>query len=246
METGNVYLILGSAGSGRREILIDLIQDGLSADVPVAVALAESEKPSESDALLTKRPATEILRYALLREVPPPPEGGVLFIVTPGDGDPADAIEAFQSWLKRSGAELARILSIIDCRLGAEEPALRDWFDCIVHFSDVVLLNRREGISPKWPNDFMKRYTDQFFPCILEYVKKGRVANPARVLDPVARRSALLFDDIDAVDQLDIDPDNLPEEPIDLVAPTDVWLERNDGGQRIQRLPDIRKYLTEL
>ncbi len=244
MSMGSVYLILGSAGSGRREILTDLIEGGLPADEPVVVALADSEKESPADATLAARDGTEIARYAAIREVAPPPVGGTLFLLVPGDGDPADSIEAFQGWMKRSRAELARIIAVIDCRLGAEEPALAVWFDCLAHFADAVLLSRREGLSPKWPQDFVKKYEAKHYPCLFEYIKKGRVGNPARVLDPVARRMALLFDDIEAAYQLDIDPDNLPDEPIDLVAPEDPWLERNDGGRRMQTLPDIKKYLN--
>lgn len=245
MSLGSAYLILGSADSGRRELLVDLIEAGLPADEPVTVALAESEKVLPEDAKLAARDATELVRYSHLRKAPAPPVGGTLFLLAPGDGDPADAIEAFQGWLRKSRAELARILAVIDCRLGAEEPSLAPWFECVVHFSDVVLLSRREGISPKWPQDFVKKFESLHYPCMFEYLKKGKVVNPQRVLDPVARRMALMFDDIDAVDQLDIDPDNLPDEPIDLIAPEDEWLLRNDGGQRMKRLPDIGPFLTE-
>lgn len=239
-----MYLILGNAEAGRREVLCDLIEGGLEPSTPVTVALHSSEKPNEAEAKLANREATTLIRYEGIQELLPPDEESLLFVLMPGLADPADTIESFQGWLKRKRAELARIIAVIDCRLGAEEPGLRDWFDCLAHFADAVLLSRREGLSPKWSQDFVKKYEALHYPCLLEYVKKGRVGNPVRVLDPLARRMALLFDDIDAVDQMDIDPDNLPEEPIDLVAPSDPWLERNDGGQRVKRLPDIRKYLV--
>ena len=93
--------------------------------------------------------------------------------------------------------------------------------------------------------DFEKRYTARHFPCLFELVKKGRVANPAQILDPVARRFSLLFDDLDAIDQMDFDPDNLPEDTVDLVAPPDPWLERLPSGQRVRPIPDIKLYLPK-
>ena len=47
-----VYLILGAAGSGRRQVLTDLLGDGLVATDRPAVMLAASELADEADATL--------------------------------------------------------------------------------------------------------------------------------------------------------------------------------------------------
>jgi len=43
VEKPLVYLVLGSAGSGRREVLVDLIQDGLGEADRAAVLLCDTE-----------------------------------------------------------------------------------------------------------------------------------------------------------------------------------------------------------
>ncbi|WOO40827.1 hypothetical protein [Rubellicoccus peritrichatus] len=242
--SSDVYFVLGSSGSGRREVVVDLIEGGFDAGDNITVAVANSEKISPMDEQLSARQHTEVVSYDYPADVQIA-DDSTLFLIARGDTEPGDEIETFQSWLKQSGANLCRILMVTDCSLAEREPKLEPWFDCCIHFSDVVLLNRRETVSPKWMRAFEKRYTSMHLPCLFELVKKGRVANPAQVLDPLARRYSLLFDDIDAVDQMDFDPNNLPEETIDLVAPADPWLERLPSGQRAKPVPDIREYLAK-
>ena len=43
----------------------------------------------------------------------------------------------------------------------ARPAALLAWYDACVHFSDVVLLQRREGVANKWVSDFLKHHEDQ-------------------------------------------------------------------------------------
>ena len=73
----------------------------------------------------------------------------------------------------RQGGELARVLCVVHCALAEKHPALLAWYDACVHFSDVVLLQRREGVANKWVSDFLKHYQDQFMPCLFETVKAG-------------------------------------------------------------------------
>jgi hypothetical protein len=52
VEKPLVYVILGAAGSGRREVLCDLIEGGLGEDARPAVMLAAAEPAAEIDAKL--------------------------------------------------------------------------------------------------------------------------------------------------------------------------------------------------
>jgi hypothetical protein len=52
--------------------------------------------------------------------------------------------------------------------------------------------DRREGVANKWLSDFRAHFDGQFYPCLFELVKGGRVKNPALVLDPLARRMSHL------------------------------------------------------
>ena len=52
-ESPIVYLILGAAGSGRREVVADLIEAGISSDEKTVVFLADSEAASSVDERLS-------------------------------------------------------------------------------------------------------------------------------------------------------------------------------------------------
>jgi hypothetical protein len=258
-----VYVILGLPGSGRREVLADLIVGGLE---PVAgerahVILPAGELPQEADtktgAATTGRMRWDAELHALFAEEPP--SGAThIFILLDAFLDPVDQLEALKPWLAAHELEVARILTVVHCALAEKHPALKLWFDACVHFSDVVLFNRREGVANKWLSDFRGSYEDLFIPCLFEFVKAGRVKNPAMLLDAVARRVSQYFDpsewddlnlegveigesdDEDGensrpLDKNNIDPDNQP--------PVDPYLARTQSGRREIELPDVRKYL---
>jgi len=239
-----VYLILGAEGAGRREVVRDLIEGDFDDDETVAILLAQSEPDSPADEQLAARAENHIARYAALTNAEAPPEARALFIIAPGRANPLDAIDAFAQWLKHSGHELARIITVVHCQLIHAHPKLNEWHRACIHFSDVVLLNRRENVPNKWFSEFREPYDRNRFPCLFEFVKKGRVANPALILEPQPRRLSLAFDDeLEAVDLMEFDEDNLPEETVDLVRPIDPWLKHLSSGQWENALPDINECL---
>ena len=239
-----VYLLLGVAGSGRREILANLIADGLAAEDRTAVLLAEGEAGCESDARLG---AFSRWRWTPDHriEVALPAGATHVFLVTDGRRNPVDQIEAVQAWLPVSGGELARIVCVIHCGLAARHHELLVWYDACVHFSDVVLLNRREGIDNKWLSDFQARYASQFLPCLFEFVKHGEVKNPAVVLEPQTRRISHVFDE-----ELNWEITGTPEEDaegdeeVEAHLEVDPYLDRLPSGRRAKEIPDVAKYLA--
>jgi hypothetical protein len=169
-----------------------------------------------------------------------------------------DQIEALKPWLAAHALPVSRVFTVVHCQLAEKHAALVTWHDACVHFSDVVLLNRREGVANKWLSEFRRRYDDQCIPCLFEFVKAGKVRNPVLLLNPVARRLSQYFDesewdglDLEGVeigesddedgenvrplDKTNIDPEDQP--------PVDPWLERDAAGHRKQPVSDIRKYL---
>ncbi len=239
-----VYLILGAAGSGRREIVADLIESDPGGTDGALSLLAAGERPDEHEGRLG---ATARWAWADGRIETPPPGGAPrIFFFTDGRRNPVDQVEAFHSWLPAHHAVLARILCVVHCGLAARHPALVTWFDACVHFSDVVLLNRREGVASKWLSNCQARYTGQFLPCLFELVKDGRVANPALILDPAARRMAHLFDEEPNWEVTGGDDDDDAEEAREIEAHPEVdpWLARRPGGRRVKELPDIAEYLA--
>jgi hypothetical protein len=242
-----VYLILGAAGSGRREIVADLIEGGLaagSAGQQSALALLSAdERASDFDARLGALARWRWVEHRI--EAPEPGGATHVFLFTDGRRNPVDQVEAFPAWLAASGGELARILCVINCGLAARHPELLAWFDACVHFADVVLLNRREGLANKWMSGFQARYAAQFLPCLFELVKAGRVRNPALILEPQARRLSHVFDEElnwEVTGEGEEDADD--EEQIEAHPEEDPYLQRRPGGRRVKEIPDLAKYLA--
>jgi hypothetical protein len=250
-----IYLILGAAGSGRREVLADLIEDGLAAEDRPAVLLAAGEAADPIDQKLGA-----ITRWSMAPDFgidAAVPEGAThLFLVTDGRRNPIDQIEAFKTWLVTQGGELARIICVVNCRLAEQHHPLLLWYDACIHFADVVLLNRRDGVPNKWIGDFEARYKGKFYPCLIELVKAGRVKNPALIVAPGALRLSLAFDPFEEAavpDDIEIEIGGEPgdggeeekreEEDEEDEIKEDPYFARLAGGRRAKEIPDIAKYL---
>jgi hypothetical protein len=243
-----VYLILGAAGSGRREILADLIENGLAPGDRPLVLLSADEQPAEDDARLGTAGRWRWIDGRI--EAPPPGGATHVFLVTDGRRNPVDQVEAFQAWLGAVGGELARVIGVVHCGLAAQHQELRAWFDACIHFSDVALLTRREGLANKWMSDFREHYAAQFLPCLFELVKGGQVKNPALILEPQARRMTHVFDEelnweVSGDDDAeDAEGAELGDEEIEAHPEEDPYLQRRPGGRRVKQLPDVAKYLA--
>jgi len=252
-----VYLILGAAGSGRREVLADLIDGGLAEGDQAVVLLSSGETASEHDAKLgaveswTWTEGVVVAPDYLLAD-------GVThaFVVTDGRSNPIDQIEAFKTWIEENGGELGRVITVVNCQLAEKNKQLLAWYEACIHFSDIVLLARRDGVANKWLSDFQNRFKDQFYPCLFEFVKGGRVKNPALILDPQPRRLSHYFDEPewlvegqDAEDDIEMgegdddEPSEGDEEEVEVTQAEDPYMERLAGGHRIKVLPDIAKFL---
>ena len=244
-----VYLILGAAGSGRREIIADLIAGGLDETDRVAVMLPSAEAPVAADEALPPVSRWEWRDDVMVGTLPP--EATHVFFVTDGTRNPIDQIEVFKAWVEAQGGELARVICIVNSQLGAQHPALLAWFEACIHFSDVVLLNRREGVENKWVSDFLGHFKKLYYPCVFDLVKDGRVKNPALVLEPQARRMSHVFDEepnwiftnaegeeIDEQEETGDDDDEIEAKPEE-----DPYFERRNGGRRVKEIPDIAKFL---
>jgi len=242
-----VYLILGASGSGRREVVADLIDGGEIESSRSAVMLAEGETPAPADENLApifrwRWTSGKMIDGAL------PEDAELIFFFAHGRLNPVDQLEAFKPWLDAQGGELARIICVVNCQLAERHPPLLHWYDACVHFSDVVLLNRREGVGQKWIDGFQARFRRQFFPCLIEIVKAGRVKNPALILEPQALRISHVFDDeVEwvAVDGTDQEIDEEDSDEVEVQPAEDPYFARNAAGRRLKEIPDIEKYLSK-
>ena len=243
-----VYLMLGAAGSGRREVVADLIEGGLAEGDRAAVLLSEGEGADPADSRLG--PVSRWRMDSGAVDTVLPPGFNLIFFVTDGRRNPVDQVEAFKTWLSTQSAELARILCVVNCRLAERHPPLLVWYDACVHFSDVVLLNQRQGVANKWIRAFQGRFKNQFYPCLVEMVKAGRVDNPALILEPQALRMSHAFDDepewiVAGEDGGDLgeEPEADGEEEVEMVPEEDPYLARRQGGRRVKEIPDIARIL---
>jgi len=243
-----VYLILGAAGSGRREVLVDLIDGALEPGDRAAVLLAASEAPSEFDAKLPGLARWNWTGETI--EAIRPADATHVFLIAEGRSNPVDQLEVAKPWIEAQGAELGRVLCVVNCQLVERHPPVRAWFDACVHFTDVVLLNRREGVPNKWLSDFQAHFKAQFMPCLFEFVKAGCVKNPALVLEPQARRMSHAFDEeMDWVftnaegDEIEEDEETEGDEEVEAAPEEDPFFARLNGGRRVKEIPDIAKYL---
>jgi NAD(P)-dependent dehydrogenase (short-subunit alcohol dehydrogenase family) len=243
-----IYVVLGAAGSGRREIVADLVEAGLAEGDRAAVLLSSAEAPDAADARL---PGLARWTWAEDHIEGTIPEGAThVFFVTDGRTNPVDQLEVCAPWIEAQGAELGRILCVVNCALAEKSPQLLPWFEACVHFSDVVLLTRRESVANKWLSEFRAHFDGRFYPCLFELVKNGRVKNPALVLDPLARRMSHAFDlEQDWVftdsegDEIDEDEESESNEDVEVTAEVEPYFVRDAAQRREKKIPDIAKYL---
>ena len=241
------YLVLGTPGSGRRALVADLVENGIEPTTPVRVLVAAGEAADPADALLAARLNVEVQRWEWAAPGFPPlrvPAGAAVFLLADPRVSPVDQVEALKPWLAASGAELGRVLTVVDCSLAERETSLLGWFDACVHFSDVVLLTKRAGVANKWVSAFLRHYQSQQLPCHFIQLKKEGVPNPALVLDPSPRRLSQYFDEVDDLSGVEIETDDEEEGDDDgLVPEADPYLQRMRGGRRVKEVPDLRDYL---
>lgn len=243
-----VYLVLGTIDSGRRAIIMDLIQGGLAETERPAVLISDSEiREPAAEAL----PGLDYWKWTGESiDGRLPPEANRVFFVADGRVNPVDQIEVFKSWLVAQGGELARVLCVVNCQLAEKNPPLVAWYDACIHFSDVVLLNRREGVENKWISDFQNHFKKQFIPALFELVKESRVKNPNLVLEPQARRLSHVFDEEQdwiftnaEGDEIDEEEETSGDEEIEATPEEDPYFARRPGGQRLKQIPDIARIL---
>jgi hypothetical protein len=241
-----VYLVLGAAGSGRREVLADLIEGGLEADARAAVLLSAAEWPDAADARFPGATRWK-MSEGITIEADMPADATHVFILFDGRMNPVDQIEAFKAWLGERATEVARLICVVNCQLLEKNPKLFAWYEACIFFSDVVLLNQRDGVPNKWIGDFKGKFESKFYPCFFEFVRENRVKNPALVLAPVARRMSHVFDEQEwiAIDEDDIEEDAEDGDETEMKPEEDPYLVRRNGGRRVHEIPHIQDFLPK-
>ena len=243
----NIYMILGSLGSGRRQILHDMLENGWTPGRSAVVMMSRQDSDIPEARALHASGLCTLVPWHWDDEM-----GGIVCdALTPGAGtadddifviaeplrSPVDQVEALKSFLEVMDFKIARVFTAVDCaRVSAHEGyEYERWLDACIHFSDCVFLNHRHGVSNRWIQDFQDRYTKQHYPCLFLLIKKGKLENPALALDPEPRRVSLAFDIVEP--EFEYDPE-IEEDP-DMVGEEDPYFVRLVSGAREKIVPDI-------
>lgn len=241
-ENPLVYLVYGIPNSGRREVIFDLIDGGIPASEQVLYFRPEGEASCAFDEQLEALENLSVVSWKLKAnkvthgKISAAPDK--IIFLAPGTSNPADCAEALKSWVEHNHCQIARILTVVHCSFLMQQPKASAWFDACIHFSDIVLLNRREEAGNKWVKDFESAHKKACIPARFVLVKKGRVSNPAEVLDPEARRVSLYFDELLPIEDDEFEDEHKPED-----LKPDTYIERLESGQRAKPIPDITALL---
>ncbi|PXA05208.1 hypothetical protein DDZ13_04400 [Coraliomargarita sinensis] len=237
-----VYLIFGIPDSERRTVLFDLIEGGIPPSEDVLYFRPKSENNSPFDEQIEALENVSVVDWEVsdskVSHGPITAAPEKIIFLAPGDSDPADVAEALKAWISHNDCELGRIITVLNCSFLKEQEKSRAWFDACIHFSDVVLLSRRESVENKWLKEFEARYRKACYPCHIELVSKGKAKNPAAVLEPEARRMSLYFDELIPIEEDEFDDEEQPED-----LKPDRYIERNESGQRVRPIIEIGKML---
>jgi len=249
-----LYIVLGTAGSGRREILIDLIDNGIvSENETIALYLSKNELPSPVDDCFDARVKKLSWKFCNTHDMqadPWPENTTTIFFVTDGRGNPVDQIELIKEWITGSELTVAQIITVVNCELAQAHKELLPWYDACIHFTDKVLLNRRKNVSNKWENDFQKRFTKARYPCLFDRIKNGKLKNPAHVRCPEPRRLSQIFDDFETNDFSDsgdvetfLEENEYNENGDTEESHGDPYLKKMANGRREKKIPDVTRFL---
>ena len=219
----------------------------LAAESTCSILLPKNEVTHPLDDELSKLAPTSKWQWINEKlEVEPvlPENTETIFMIADSSQDPADQIELTKDALPLNDLTLARIFTVVHCGLAESHPEIVSWYQGCIHFSDVVLLNRRDQVSQKWIKEFLDGFRQEHFPCFFEFVKKGRVDNPPHVLDPTPRRLSLFFDE---EDNLFADTEEEDDDEADFdESKEDPYLARYPSGHRCKALPEIGSILSEI
>ena len=233
-----IYLFLGPKGSGRRSVFLECV-DSLPQDASILYFKHETDSNQELDTLdqaILKNDSIEIVEWKLeaakIKHSTIRANPDCIFFLAPAVIHLADVIEGLKGWLEKNDCSLTRIISIIHCGLAKKASHLQ-WFEASMHFSDMVLLNRRELVGTKWVQDFITKYKKRYHPTRFELIKKDKLSNPMDILDYQVFRNSLYFDCLTPIEEDAID-DLIPEDQKE-----DPYIERLESGRRLKPTPLI-------
>ena len=210
-----LVIILGPSGAGRADVVKELVAHAWPEGRKVRVLREVREGGVAPDAWEFKD------GHAI---VPAPGDEDAAILVTHGALHVIDQMEALHRTVRPMQPDavwrVARILTVVDCPLTMKHKAVEEWY--------------------------LEPYEKEFYPCLFfNLTKIGAISNPPAVIDGEPLRLSHIFDDIDAVDEMEFDEDNLPDEPFDLIRQVDRYFARDELGRRNILVPEIGEILRQ-
>jgi hypothetical protein len=222
-------LVLGAVGSGRRAIAEELAAFAWPEGVRVGL-IGHGESGWTMDGTVARLPAAGA-------------EPAIL--ITDGRRSQVDQMEALVAAAPAAGWSIRRVIAVVDLALLHRNPGLGPWFRSCLHFADAAVLTRRWDVPNAWLSEFQRLMAEDFRTCLgVILPKSGGLPRPAELVEGEPRRASLVLDDLDAVDEMEFDEDNLPDEPFDLVRKADPYFARDANGRREILVPDIAPVLA--
>jgi len=236
-----LIIVLGATGSGRAAVVKELVENAWPEGKKIRV-LRESREAGEGAETWSFKDNQAI--------IPAPLDEDAAILVTNGSLALIEQMESIHRTVKPLHPDavwrVVRIITVIDCPLAEKHKAVEAWYGPCIHFSDAAIINRRWEVPGQWVSKFLEPYEKAFYPCLFfNLTKIGVIANPPAVIDGEPLRLTHIFDDIDAVDEMEFDEDNLPDEPFDLVRQVDKYFARDELGRRNILVPEIGDLLRQ-
>ncbi|MBO5255767.1 MAG: hypothetical protein J6B07_08105 [Opitutales bacterium] len=243
------YLILSTANAGRRGLCVDVCKNAFE-NLKVKVFLSTSELPCDDDEKLDALENVEIIKYLSLNDAfeklvsLDESSTDIILFVASSRQSIADEVENFKSVVDTGKIRLARIWGIIDCKMYEMfAKKVEGFVEAVSHFSDCVLLSQRSGVPNSVVNELIANFNKQCKPHLIVLMDKhNSVQNTFEITIEETRRISMLFDEYDPADELDLDEENLPEEPFSLERKPDPYLEKLQDGHRKKTIPNVFEF----
>jgi hypothetical protein len=236
-----LVIILGPKGAGRRATARVLAENAWPEGKHIRIFQEARDSDGSTDTWQFQN------QQAL---IPSPGDETAAILITHGGLPMIEQMEALHRTLQPGSLEapwqLQRIITVVDCPLTQRHPDVEKWYESCIHFSDTVIFRQRWELPGAWASQFLRPYQDDFYPCLfMNFLKNGQLPNVMQAVEGAPLRRTHIFDEIDAVDEMEFDEDNLPSEPFDLVRQPDKYFARDELGRRKILVPDITEVLRQ-
>ncbi len=248
----DTYMLIGTPHTGRKNIVKECLENVISEEEKTLVLVSKAEIEVEAyKASLEKFENATVYIYEDSDDardfIANEQNATYLFYVANPAENLADEMEFAKNLSEYQLIRMVRVLGFVDSKLYANKwNDVENYYDALSHFSDCLMLSNRSNLQNNHIEAIKKRYEKMYRPHRVYFVDKNyRTPDINFLMIDEARRMTFLFDDNDAIDDLDLDEDSLPVEPFDLKKKEDEYLVRIETGVRAKAIDNIFEIAKE-